>query len=168
MKRFTACFLLFFIFFSLFSCAGKEKMTAFGAAEALLSDVENIPPYRIYGNDTGSSLSEADFSFLYTGTYGECPALGLIDDSCILLGQRPEIFELHIIRAKTPGDAEHIVKLLEKRRKLIEAYTYRASEDDQSDFSGTSVTLTSVGRWIVLAAMPDSETIAENAVKLLG
>ena len=130
-----------------------------------------VPQHRIlstsYDENSRDYLNEEEISFIYTGLRGKCGAFGLISDCAVLLSERPYVFEIHVIRARTPGDVPSLKKLVEKRAALLTAYAGKAAEDDDNPFYGNPVEIIVCGTCVMLIATPDNASVSETLRRIV-
>jgi len=64
-------------------------------------------------------ISPASFGYLYTGNESAIPEWDMIEEFRLVLSDSTELFELHVIRAKSASDVDEIAKLLRRRADML-------------------------------------------------
>jgi len=135
--------MLIFLCAALVSCSGmmhsmRTATDIMADTLSSLGDVTEIPSGIVYfyGAEPYSSamLSGAQAGYMYYGKYEQNDKFALLDDYAVRISDRPEMFEIHILKAKNRSDAIVLKEMLESRLRILksgnlEAYDYHISHD---------------------------------------
>ena len=151
---------------SLLLAGCSPNLTADALAFKLLNLYPTLPPCSQYVKNgekyEAGYLSPEDFSFLYTGESTRLPEWDTIQDFRLILSNSTDFFEIHVIRTATADQADEIVKLLNRRARLLSLHN-KLNEDYPAEDPLVYVS----GRYAVLIATPDNESAKRLLNKIL-
>ncbi len=170
MKKILATVLFLSSLLMLFSACGLRGQTDCSALlkelTALYPDMPASDSVYLSGKAEGEQgfLSETDASFIYTGVYGTLPEWELIDSYAIRLPDRPQVYEIHIVKVKNETDADTVCKMMCHRADLLHKYFLAQTEGGDYDYSRYQAEIYSKGSYIFLLATPDNE-VAKKCIE---
>ncbi len=132
----------------------------------LLEAVGDMPPCSQFVKDgeiyKSGYISPEDFAYLYTGEKTMLPEWELIDDFRLILSDSTDFFEIHVIRTVDCTVTDEVVKLLEKRKRLLLLHI-----KEEGDYPIKEPCLFVSGRYAVLLATERNEELVKVLKKLV-
>ena len=169
-KSLTIVLLLSGILMLFSSCklrSNPDCATLLRELSALYPDMPASDSVYLSGKAEGESgfLSETDACFIYTGVYGELPEWSLIDSYAVHLPDRPQVYEIHIIKVKNETDTETVCKMMCHRADLLHKYFLAQTDGGDYDYSRYKAEIYTKGGYVFLLATPDNEAAKKHIEK---
>ncbi len=112
-------------------------------------------------------LEEGLQGLLYYGEYRENEYMALLSDYAIFLSQRPELFEVHILRARNRADVKILCEMLENRGAML-----KKGDMEQFDYGAAvaarNATVFSKGDYAVLIVCEEIGMLEKAVREALG
>lgn len=152
------------------ACSGKT-VDCNGLMQEICQLFPDMPATEsMYLSDTtsgGISMSEQDAAHIYTGEYGTLSEWSMLDSYAVRLPDRPQIYEIHILKVKNESDAETVSKLLCRRADLLAQYFVNPEKTGDYDYSSYRADVYMKGQYVFLLATPNNAAVIDLIEKKL-